>query len=80
MTDTPELGKTDYSDAETSRMIAPVIVSTRAATGVTEDRSAPVIAEYAQSIGFFARPRSSSPMEKACSPPSQSCWCRSSLP
>lgn len=52
----PDLGETDDSDAETARMIAPVIVSTRAATGVTEDRSAPVIAEYAEKIGFFARP------------------------
>ncbi|WP_342357707.1 MULTISPECIES: MogA/MoaB family molybdenum cofactor biosynthesis protein [unclassified Nesterenkonia] len=52
----PDLGETDYSDAQTSRMIAPVIVSTRAATGVTEDRSAPVIAEFAKKIGFFTRP------------------------
>lgn len=56
MTDSPELGKTDYPDAETARMIAPVIVSTRAASGVTEDRSAPVIAELAKTIGFFTRP------------------------
>lgn len=55
-TPVPDLGETDYSDAETARMIAPVIVSTRAATGVTEDRSAPVIAEFAKQIGFFARP------------------------
>lgn len=44
------------TDAESARMIAPVIVSTRAATGVTEDLSAPVIAEFARKIGFFTRP------------------------
>lgn len=38
------------------RVIAPVIVSTRAATGQREDESAPVIAEFAESIGFGCRP------------------------
>lgn len=38
------------------RMIAPVIVSTRAATGQREDMSAPVVAEYAARIGFGCRP------------------------
>ncbi|GAA1805875.1 MogA/MoaB family molybdenum cofactor biosynthesis protein [Nesterenkonia flava] len=38
------------------RVIAPVIVSTRAATGVTEDLSAPIIAEFADRIGFGCRP------------------------
>ena len=39
-----------------ARVIAPVIVSTRAATGQREDLSAPVIAEFAQQIGFGCRP------------------------
>ncbi|WP_245554890.1 MogA/MoaB family molybdenum cofactor biosynthesis protein [Nesterenkonia alba] len=39
-----------------ARVIAPVIVSTRAATGVHEDLSAPIIAEYAATIGFICRP------------------------
>lgn len=44
-------------DGETrDRVIAPVIVSTRAATGVTEDLSAPIIAEFADRIGFGCRP------------------------
>lgn len=39
-----------------ARVIAPVIVSTRAATGQREDLSAPVIAEFAETIGFVCRP------------------------
>ena len=39
-----------------ARVIAPVIVSTRAATGQREDESAPIIAEFASSIGFVTRP------------------------
>lgn len=39
-----------------ARVIAPVIVSTRAATGQREDLSAPVIAEFAEQIGFVCRP------------------------
>ena len=38
------------------RVIAPVIVSTRAATGQRQDLSAPIIAEFAEQIGFAARP------------------------
>lgn len=45
---------TDYDP--TARVVAPVIVSTRAATGEREDESAPIIAEFAESIGFVARP------------------------
>ncbi|MDO5493031.1 MAG: MogA/MoaB family molybdenum cofactor biosynthesis protein [Nesterenkonia sp.] len=37
-------------------MVAPVIVSTRAATGQREDMSAPIVAEYAERIGFGCRP------------------------
>ncbi|NLS10938.1 MogA/MoaB family molybdenum cofactor biosynthesis protein [Nesterenkonia sp. MY13] len=44
----------DY-DAE-ARVIAPVIVSTRAATGEREDESAPIIAQFAEQIGFICRP------------------------
>lgn len=40
----------------TARVVAPVIVSTRAATGQREDLSAPIIAEFAETIGFIARP------------------------
>ncbi|WP_150463041.1 MogA/MoaB family molybdenum cofactor biosynthesis protein [Nesterenkonia ebinurensis] len=39
-----------------ARVIAPVIVSTRAATGQREDESAPIIAEFAEAVGFVARP------------------------
>lgn len=39
-----------------ARVIAPVIVSTRAATGEREDESAPIIAEFAATIGFATRP------------------------
>lgn len=39
-----------------ARVIAPVIVSTRAATGQREDKSAPIMAEYAEAIGFVCRP------------------------
>lgn len=39
-----------------ARIIAPVIVSTRAATGQRQDLSAPVIAEFAEQAGFVARP------------------------
>lgn len=39
-----------------ARVVAPVIVSTRAATGQRQDLSAPVIAEFAEQIGFIARP------------------------
>ena len=45
---------TDYDP--TARVVAPVIVSTRAATGQREDKSAPIIAEFAESIGFISRP------------------------
>lgn len=38
------------------RVIAPVIVSTRAAHGQRADQSAPVIAEAAERIGFACRP------------------------
>lgn len=38
------------------RVIAPVIVSTRAATGQREDLSAPIIREFAEQIGFVTRP------------------------
>lgn len=38
------------------RVIAPVIVSTRAATGQREDQSAPIMAEFAETIGFACRP------------------------
>lgn len=38
------------------RVIAPVIVSTRAAHGQREDESAPIIAEFAERIGFGCRP------------------------
>ena len=41
---------------ERDRVIAPVIVSTRAATGQREDQSAPVVAEFAETIGFGCRP------------------------
>lgn len=44
------------SEQNSDRVIAPVIVSTRAATGVREDESTPVIAEFAESIGFACRP------------------------
>lgn len=47
MTDAPE---------NADRVIAPVIVSTRAATGARQDESVPVIAEFAESIGFACRP------------------------
>ncbi|MDS2171371.1 MogA/MoaB family molybdenum cofactor biosynthesis protein [Nesterenkonia sp. CL21] len=43
-------------DRSRERIIAPVIVSTRAAQGVREDHSAPIIAEFADSIGFGCRP------------------------
>ena len=39
-----------------ARVIAPVIVSTRAATGEREDESAPIIAQFAEQIGFICRP------------------------
>lgn len=39
-----------------ARIIAPVIVSTRAATGQRQDLSAPIITEFADQIGFIARP------------------------
>ena len=39
-----------------ARVIAPVIVSTRAATGEREDLSAPIIEEFAHEIGFMCRP------------------------
>ncbi|RJN33007.1 MogA/MoaB family molybdenum cofactor biosynthesis protein [Nesterenkonia natronophila] len=39
-----------------ARVIAPVIVSTRAATGEREDKSTAVIAEYAEQVGFICRP------------------------
>lgn len=45
---------TDYDPH--ARVVAPVIVSTRAATGQREDKSAPVIAEFAETIGFVTRP------------------------
>ncbi|GAA1171504.1 MULTISPECIES: MogA/MoaB family molybdenum cofactor biosynthesis protein [Nesterenkonia] len=46
-----------YDDDRTrERIIAPVIVSTRAAQGVREDQSAPIIAEFADSIDFGCRP------------------------
>lgn len=44
-----------YYDPQ-ARVIAPVIVSTRAATGQREDESAPVIAEFAEQLGFVCRP------------------------
>ncbi len=47
---------TEDAEAAAERLIAPVIVSTRAATGQREDESAPVIAEFAESIGFGCRP------------------------
>ncbi|MBP2318509.1 molybdenum cofactor biosynthesis protein B [Nesterenkonia lacusekhoensis] len=53
MTDSSEIA--DSSEAS-DRVIAPVIVSSRAATGVREDESTPVIAEFAESIGFGCRP------------------------
>lgn len=40
----------------TVRVMAPVIVSTRAATGQREDLSAPIMAEFAEKIGFVCRP------------------------
>jgi|SRR5690625_661029 len=51
MSETPQV---DYDPQ--ARVIAPVIVSTRAATGQREDLSAPVIAEFAEQIGFVCRP------------------------
>lgn len=51
MSETPQQ---DYDPK--ARVIAPVIVSTRAATGQREDLSAPVIAEFAEQIGFVCRP------------------------
>lgn len=39
-----------------ARVVAPVIVSTRAATGQREDLSAPVISEFAAQVGFVTRP------------------------
>ncbi|MGO1522441.1 MAG: MogA/MoaB family molybdenum cofactor biosynthesis protein [Nesterenkonia sp.] len=51
MSETPQQ---DYDPR--ARVIAPVIVSTRAATGQREDLSAPVIAEFAEQIGFVCRP------------------------
>ncbi|WP_147105156.1 MogA/MoaB family molybdenum cofactor biosynthesis protein [Nesterenkonia populi] len=46
-----------YEDHDAgARVIAPVIVSTRAATGQRKDESAPVIAELASEIGFVCRP------------------------
>lgn len=44
-----------HYDAD-ARVIAPVIVSTRAATGEREDLSAPIIQEFAHEIGFICRP------------------------
>ncbi len=47
----------EYAQArEAERIIAPVIVSTRAATGQREDMSAPIIAEFAEQLGFGCRP------------------------
>ncbi len=43
-------------DEMLERIIAPVIVSTSAATGRREDESAPIIAEFAHQIGFGCRP------------------------
>lgn len=51
MSETPQ----EHYDPQ-ARVIAPVIVSTRAATGQREDLSAPVIAEFAEQIGFVCRP------------------------
>lgn len=51
-TDLPEGQDFEVRD----RVIAPVIVSTRAATGQRKDQSAPVMAEFADSIGFGCRP------------------------
>lgn len=53
MTEQPEV---DANLEMRERVIAPVIVSTRAATGVRQDLSAPIIAEYAERIGFGVRP------------------------
>ncbi|GAB3188121.1 MogA/MoaB family molybdenum cofactor biosynthesis protein [Nesterenkonia suensis] len=47
----------DYDhERDLERLIAPVIVSTRAAQGVREDQSAPIVAEFAEAIGFGCRP------------------------
>lgn len=52
----PSETSSDVDDRSRERVIAPVIVSTRAAQGEREDQSAPIIAGFADSIGFGCRP------------------------